>query len=126
MKKTVKIVIAHDHKILGQALVELLSAQPDFLVIAWVRDFAEAKLVAGVERSDAIIAAAYLMDNANTASMPGDLTVIFLKNGELSPNNLSDEVSTLSIEAGLQDLYRLIRKSSNHFYKDIFKKARAP
>lgn len=116
MKKTVKIIIAHDNKILGQALMELLSAQPDFLVNDWVSDFSDARRLAVDNKIDIIVSAAYLVDESKTGSKPGNLLVIPLRDGSLPIE--PDKNLTLSIEAGLKDLYCIIRRAGNDIYKN--------
>lgn len=104
--KTAKIVIAHHHRILGQALEDLLSTQPDFLVVGRTTDISQAAVVAAAQSADVMIAAAPFDGSPDRRS--SDMLILPLKNGVL-PNRDCEDALRLTIDAGLEDLYSSLR-----------------
>lgn len=111
MKKTVKIIVAHHNKILGQALVYLLSAQADFLVAGFAEDLSQAERLAAAVGADAIVSTD--MPHSVLTKL-GGLTVIPMGGSRRQ----TDRATRLPMDSDIKDLLGALRRIVNRFHKD--------
>ena len=107
MREKIKIAIAHNHRLVGQALVEALSAQPAFRLVGWSRLFLEAQQLAIEHNADIIVTASTLARKTSIKSKGCDLLVIPLYNGRLSENG-SSQTTRISLDGDMKDLQNII------------------
>lgn len=119
MKKTIKIIVAHERKLLREALGRVLAAQPDFWVIAKAKNFFEANKLSTKRKADVLLISSKLMPNITAAVKTNELLVISIKEKDSSPaeelNKLtclraSHRQEHLSLNGTLKNLYELIRQ----------------
>ncbi len=107
MREKIKIVIAHNHRLVGQALVETLSSQPAFQIVGWSKLFLEAQQLAMDYNADIIVTTSSLAGNNSIKTGGSDLLVIPLYDGRPSENG-SNQSTRISLNSDIKDLQNLI------------------
>ncbi len=113
MKKTIKIIVAHDRKLLREALGRVLAAQPDFWVIAKAKNFFEANKLSTERRADVILISSKLLPLSLAEAKTDQLLVIPVGKRDSSPAENLDNIQTLSLNGTLKKLYALIRQTTD-------------
>lgn len=115
MAGKLKIIVAHHHRLLGEAIAEALSREPDFKVIGWTKRFIDAGQLAIDNDADIIVTAASLAGNTEIRFKGCDLLVLPLYDGQPSENGGAAKISRVSLNGELSDLHRLIRSTASKY-----------
>jgi len=113
MKKTIKIIVAHERKLLGEALSRVLAAQPDFWVVAKAKNLFEANKLATKRDADLILLSAKLLTETFTEVKTDGLLVIPIRDKDNFPAKDENNFQPLSLNDTLKKLYILIRQVAN-------------